>query len=118
MKTATGAGILLVTHDLGVVAEICDRVCVMYAGRVAEIAYVTTLFDNPLHPYTWGLLNAVRTLDKGEVTAAIKGQVAPATDYPTGCRFHPRCPKAMKICPNEVPLPQKIQGSVVACHLY
>lgn len=118
MKARSGAAVLLVTHDLGVVAEICDDVCVMYAGQVAEKAEVKTIFDNPLHPYTEGLLQAVSTLDEGKLKTAIFGQVEPATSYPSGCRFHPRCKKAMDVCKRVVPELQTIDKTRIACHLY
>jgi oligopeptide/dipeptide ABC transporter ATP-binding protein len=118
LKAEIGAGVLLVTHDLGVVAEVCDDVCVMYAGKVAERAEVKSLFDRPLHPYTQGLFKAVSSLDRGTVQAAIPGQIGPATSYPSGCRFHPRCPEVMEICPAVVPELTQIGRSFVACHLY
>ena len=118
MKRQVGAGVLLVTHDLGVVAEVCDDVCVMYAGCVVEQADVATLFDNPLHPYTRGLLSAITTLDQGRVKTAIPGQIGPATDYPSGCRFHPRCAQAMEVCARQIPQIIEIGSSRVACHLY
>ena len=118
MRQKIGVGVLLVTHDLGVVAEVCDEVCVMYAGRPAERAGVQAIFDRPLHPYTQGLLAAVRHLDQGDVRTAIPGQVDPATDYPAGCRFHPRCPKVMEKCRKIVPEPNNVEGSIIACHLF
>lgn len=118
MKKETNAAVLLVTHDLGVVAEVCDDVCVMYAGQIAERANVSLIFDNPLHPYTQGLQKAVSTLDDGKMESAIKGQVEPATQYPSGCRFHTRCEKAMEICRQKTPELHTIGDAHVACHLY
>jgi oligopeptide/dipeptide ABC transporter ATP-binding protein len=118
MKREINAGVLLVTHDLGVVAEVCDDVCVMYAGKIVEQADVQTLFDKPLHPYTQGLLSAVKNLDAGSVSVAIPGQVDPATSYPKGCRFHPRCPKALEPCSRIEPVVKTIGDTQVACHLF
>jgi oligopeptide/dipeptide ABC transporter ATP-binding protein len=102
-RAASGCAVLLITHDLGVVAETCERVIVLYAGRVAEVAPVRVLFDRPRHPYTQGLLRAVKRLDEGGVEAAIPGRVDPATHYPPGCRFAPRCPHVMDRCRVEHP---------------
>jgi oligopeptide/dipeptide ABC transporter ATP-binding protein len=118
LKTELGIGILLVTHDFGVVAEVCDRVCVMYAGRIIESAPVLDIFDTPLHPYTKGLLGSVRSLDNNKIESKIPGQVAPATNYPAGCRFHPRCPKVMEICRTIYPDTTTVRNSKVACHLF
>jgi peptide/nickel transport system ATP-binding protein len=91
--------LLLITHDLGVVAEVCDRVYVMYAGQIVEEAPVERLFAEPQHPYTQGLLAGVLDLlDPKPIQAAIKGSVPDLRDPPSGCRFHPRCPHAMPRC--------------------
>ena len=94
LKGEMDASVLLITHDLAVIAELCDRVAVMYAGNVVEVADVKELFKNPLHPYTIGLLGSVPRVDvpsePGE--AAIKGSVPDLIYPPSGCRFHPRCP--------------------------
>jgi len=118
LQADSGAAVLLITHDLGVVAETCDRVVVLYAGQVAETAPVKALFDKPRHPYTQGLLRAVRQLDAGKVEEAIPGRVAPATDYPPGCRFAPRCEKAMDRCRREQPPIFHLDDIQVACWLY
>ncbi len=119
LKKTTIQSILLITHDLGVVAETCDRVGVMYAGTVCEVAPVRALFEKPLHPYSAALLNSVPKLhQKGEL-AAIEGSVPNLVTPPTGCRFHPRCDKALEICLQKNPeLKRMAQDHFVACHLY
>jgi oligopeptide/dipeptide ABC transporter ATP-binding protein len=99
-----GMGILLITHDLGVVAEVCDRVVVMYAGQVVEEGPVRAIFERPTHPYTEGLLAAVPRPDRraGEL-AVIPGTVPAPTDWPPGCRFHDRCPYAWDACVERQP---------------
>ena len=94
--------VLLITHDLGVVAGHADRVVVMYAGRVVETAPTERLFDQPTHPYTEGLLAAVPRIDAPRARLhAIPGQVPAATAWPSGCRFRPRCPYAWEKCLEE-----------------
>ena len=118
LRRDTGATVLLITHDLGVVAEVCQRVLVLYAGRMAESASVEALFASPRHPYSQGLLQALRKLADGGVEAAIPGRVEPATAYPPGCRFHPRCPQAMPVCRTDVPPARMIESGEVACWLH
>ena len=92
LQRQTGMAIVLITHDLGVVAEMADEVAVMYAGRVVERASATALFDDPQHPYTLGLLGSVPRLEENrERLLAIEGSVPSAAALPPGCRFHPRC---------------------------
>jgi peptide/nickel transport system ATP-binding protein len=111
---------LLITHDLGVVAELCDRVAVMYAGNIVELSEVKQLFANPLHPYTQGLLRAIPMIDKRTARLeTIPGSVPDLIYPPTGCRFHPRCPFAFEKCKLVKPeLLQVEKGHTVACHLY
>jgi oligopeptide/dipeptide ABC transporter ATP-binding protein len=91
--------VVFVTHDLGVVADLCSRVIVMYAGQVVEEAPVEELFARPRHPYTAGLLAAIPQRGvEGERLASIPGVVPPPTQMPSGCRFHPRCPYAVDAC--------------------
>jgi oligopeptide/dipeptide ABC transporter ATP-binding protein len=112
----TGAAILLITHDLGVVAGICDRVAVMHAGQVVEWADVRRLFKTPAHPYTCGLLGSVPRLDREFTMAPIAGVVPSLLDPPAGCRFWPRCGLAMEVCRTRKPPPAEIApGHVVAC---
>jgi oligopeptide/dipeptide ABC transporter ATP-binding protein len=99
LREQTGTGIILITHDLGVVAEVCDRVVVMYAGQVVETGPVEAIFARPEHPYTQGLLAAVPRPDqRGGRLAVIPGVVPPPTRWPHGCRFRPRCPYAWDRC--------------------
>jgi len=99
LKAETGAAIILITHDLGVVAEICDEVAVMYAGQLVEVAPVEALFDRPEHPYTVGLLASIPRLDRrAERLAAIEGVLPDMTAPPAGCRFAARCPFADDRC--------------------
>ncbi len=111
---------LLITHDLGVVAELCDRVAVMYAGNIVELSGVKELFANPLHPYTQGLMRAIPMLDKKTARLeTIPGSVPDLIYPPTGCRFHPRCPFAFEKCKLVKPeLLQVEKGHTVACHLF
>lgn len=98
-----GTSIMMITHNLGVVAEICDQVYVMYAGKVVEIAEVHELFQNPKHPYTQGLLGALPKMDSRQRLNSIDGMVPTLKDMPTGCRFAPRCPMATQKCREEQP---------------
>jgi peptide/nickel transport system ATP-binding protein len=104
LKASTGIAIILITHDLGVVAEICDHVAVMYAGEIVEYAPVDALFAAPQHPYTIGLLGSIPRLEeKNETLAAIDGMVPTMTELPPGCRFAPRCPFVRERCMQVLP---------------
>lgn len=112
--------VMLITHDLGVIAENCDDVVVMYSGRVAEKAEVRTLFKHPKHPYTKGLLTSIPSLarDPKTLLPTIKGNVPPLQDMPGGCRFAPRCPLAQDVCQNRVPRERNMGlNHTAACHL-
>ncbi len=105
LRREMGMGVMLITHDLGVVAEVCDRVVVMYAGQVVEEGPVDDIFRQPAHPYTQGLLAAVPRPDRtGGELAVIPGTVPPPTNWPSGCRFRDRCPYAWDVC-REMPEP-------------
>ena len=112
--------IMLITHDLGVVAEMCEEVVVMYLGKVVEHAPIRPLFHDPKHPYTQGLLKSIPSLaTKKERLEPIKGVVPDPLDAPSGCPFHPRCPHAMEICTREMPTLKEVgQDHQAACWLY
>jgi len=114
-----GNAVMLITHDMGVVAEFCDKVLVMYAGNSVEYASTARLFEKPLHPYTGGLLQAVPRVGRTDELKAIKGTVPDLVNPPSGCRFHPRCPHAMDICKVERPPFVEIEPDhYVACYLF
>jgi peptide/nickel transport system ATP-binding protein/oligopeptide transport system ATP-binding protein len=121
LRAETGVAVLLITHDLGVVAEIASRVIVMYAGRVVEQADVRELFRDPLHPYTWGLLGSVPRVDLARPNRlpTISGSPPSLLNPPTGCHFTPRCPHRMPICDTEPALREAEPGSghPDRCHL-
>jgi peptide/nickel transport system ATP-binding protein len=111
--------VILITHTLGVVREITDRVYVMYAGNMVEAAGTSELFAEPKHPYTHGLMDAVPRLTGGGVSDGIPGRIPSYLDPPPGCRFHPRCPHVMDICRQEKPGFYRIgERHEVACFLY
>jgi peptide/nickel transport system ATP-binding protein len=120
LRDSIDASTLLITHDLSVAAETADRVAVMYAGNVAEVATTKQLFRNPLHPYTQLLMKCIPDIRKLVVRLeSIQGNVPDLIDPPTGCRFHPRCPFAMEICRKEKPALKSMgDGHLVHCHLY
>jgi len=103
VKRKMGISSMLITHDLGVVAELCDRVYVMYAGKIVEEAKAEDLFEDPRHPYASALLKSVLSITETRRLEAIEGEVPNLTNPPKGCRFHPRCPKAMSACQTEAP---------------
>lgn len=111
--------VILITHTLGVVRETTDRVYVMYAGRMVEVASTDTLFRDPLHPYTHGLMEAVPRITGGGVADGIAGRIPDYMNPPKGCRFHPRCPRAISICEREKPPFYRVDDNhEVACFLY
>jgi peptide/nickel transport system ATP-binding protein len=117
LQRELGMSVLLITHDLGVVAETCDRVAVMYAGKIVESASVEDLFAKPKHPYTHGLFRSLPTLTKtkGDLPV-IPGAVPSPLDFPTGCRFRTRCSMAQEVCKEEPPLREVVAGQFAACH--
>lgn len=120
LRDETGTAIMLITHDLGVVADMAERVIVMYLGKIVEEAPVDDLFHKPLHPYTQGLLNSIPRMDRGkERLHVIEGSVPHPANMPTGCAFNPRCPHVREICLEKMPeLIKKEDGHTVRCWLY
>ena len=118
LQKETGMAIIFITHDLGVIAELCDRVVVMYGGRIIEQADILTLFDKPSHPYTRGLLNAIPRLDKSskKVLSTIPGMVPSLFDFLPGCRFQNRCDYVQEQCTQDIPvLESDSDGHQVRC---
>ncbi|MFC2010904.1 ABC transporter ATP-binding protein [Chloroflexota bacterium] len=120
LKETRQMSLLFITHELGVVSEIGDRMVVMYAGRLAETATVAELLNNPKHPYTAGLINCLPDITQArDRLEYIPGTVPSLIDPPGGCLFHPRCNKAIAICSQEEPPPVVVNGEhIVFCHLY
>lgn len=119
LKDKTGTSIMLITHDLGVVAEMCDRVVVMYAGQVVEETDVRTLFSAPKHPYTIGLMKSTPDIEEErDYLETIPGSVPMAYQMPKGCRFAPRCSKVMDICHEKPPELLDLNGHQCRCLLY
>ncbi len=124
LQQELGMGIIMITHDLGVVAEVCHHVCVMYCGKLVEKANVKELFANPQHPYTQGLIKSIPTFDsatneKKEKLITIQGVVPPLSDLPSGCSFQNRCPQALDRCRKERPSLKEISPEhQVSCWLF
>jgi oligopeptide transport system ATP-binding protein len=119
LQTRTRAAIIMITHDLGVVADMADRILVMYAGRAVEYGTVDEVFYKPMHPYTWGLMDSLPRHDMTEKGALcpIKGQPPSLIYVPSGCSFHPRCPYARERCRIENPPLREVEGThQAACH--
>ena len=111
--------LLLITHDLGVIAETADRVAVMYAGRIVEEGPVRSIFRNPLHPYTQGLLASIPGEGTGRRLRAIEGMVPNLAALPPGCTFAPRCPHRMDVCTGDVPALVEIEPEHLGrCYLH
>jgi peptide/nickel transport system ATP-binding protein len=112
LREETGAAVMLVTHDLGVVADIADRIAVMYAGRIVEQGTLDQIFYDPQHPYTWGLLGSITRVDKPrpERLPAIAGLPPSLANVPEGCHFRPRCPHEFSECPRVPPLAARVDG--------
>jgi oligopeptide/dipeptide ABC transporter ATP-binding protein len=120
LQTERGTAVILITHDLGVIAETVDEVAVMYAGRVVEHGSLGDVLERPTHPYTWGLLQSIPRLDAPRLARLrpIAGLPPSLINVPSGCPFHPRCPHAFEICPRRVPpLLETDPGHEDACHL-
>nr|WP_206529700.1 ABC transporter ATP-binding protein [Brevibacillus sp. SYP-B805] len=120
LQKELGMSILLITHDMGVAAEMADRIAVMYAGTIVEEGTVAQIFDRPRHPYTVGLLRSIPGFEgeRGVELYTIRGNIPNISQLPSGCRFHPRCPHAMERCRQEEPLLREVEGGqYVACWL-
>jgi peptide/nickel transport system ATP-binding protein len=117
LRDTGGTGVILVTHDLGVVADIADRVAVMYAGRIVEEGTLDEIFYDPQHPYTWGLLGSITRLDRvrPERLPSIAGLPPSLLSPPEGCHFRPRCPHEFEKCPQTPPLEARLPGSPAHC---
>lgn len=120
LKIKFNTSMLLITHDLGVVAETCEYVAIMYAGSSVEYGDVERLYNNPLHPYTVGLFNSIPSLDEDKDELDVIPGIPPnPSNLPTGCRFHPRCSRCMDRCKKEIPMPIEVEdGHFVSCFLY
>ncbi len=122
LKEKINTSIMLITHDLGVIAEMAEHVVVMYAGKIVEDAKVVTLFKNPQHPYTIGLLNSKPKLEQeeiGEKLTSIQGMVPNPLNMPTGCHFHPRCQHVMPVCREKMPpLVEESPDHKIRCWLF
>jgi oligopeptide/dipeptide ABC transporter ATP-binding protein len=119
LRTELGIAIILVTHDLGVVAQVCDRVAVMYAGEIVEVGTGEAIFADPQHPYTRALLNAMPSRHPRRARMpTIEGSVADLAAEIRGCPFAPRCPNVMNQCWEVAPAPSQAGASTVRCHLY
>jgi oligopeptide transport system ATP-binding protein len=119
MQQRTGAAIIMITHDLGVVADMANDVMVMYAGKQVEYGSAHEVFYKPLHPYTWGLLDSLprHDIDEKGTLLPIEGQPPSLIDVPPGCAFHPRCPYARSVCRTKVPELRDVEnGHLAACH--
>ncbi|MDQ0794177.1 ABC transporter ATP-binding protein [Streptomyces sp. B1I3] len=120
LQRELGMGLILITHDLGVVADVADKIAVMYAGRIVETSPVHAIYQAPAHPYTKGLLRSIPRLDqKGQELYAIKGLPPNLLHIPPGCAFHPRCPQARDVCRTDVPpLYTVSEERRSACHFW
>jgi peptide/nickel transport system ATP-binding protein len=120
LKSEFNAAVVIITHDLGVVAEHCDNIMVMYAGKAAEFGDTDDIYYKPLHPYTWGLLSSIPRLDEEtkERLNPIRGLPPSLIQVPPGCAFHPRCPYRFDPCDRDVPELLPVDGHhAAACHL-
>ncbi|UCG45365.1 MAG: ABC transporter ATP-binding protein [Candidatus Bathyarchaeota archaeon] len=117
LKKKLGMSLVMITHDMGVIAEMTSRIVVLYAGRVCEIAGTNELFERPKHPYTESLLAAVPRLDMRKTLRVIPGNIPNLITPPSGCRFHPRCSYAKPACKQRIPILEEIKPRhIIACH--
>lgn len=119
LRSQLSLALILITHDLSVVAESCDHVMIMYAGRIVEDGTVAQIFAQPKHPYTRLLIESIPNPASGKrIIRPIPGDPPNLMNRPSGCAFHPRCPSAMEICATEIPSLDKFEGGRVGCHLH
>jgi len=119
VKKEIGAAVILIGHDMGLMAQFVDKVAVLYAGRLMEVSTVTEMFTDPKHPYAKALINSLPDLDNKGVFHGIPGMAPSILRLPSGCPFHPRCAQMMNICTTEIPQLQMLaDGRSVACHLF
>ena len=120
LREKFGTAMIMITHDLGIVGETCDRVAVMYAGEIVEEGSLEQLFTKPLHPYTVGLFNCIPDIEEDTSNIQpIHGLTPDPLDLPTGCAFHPRCPEAMELCKSTHPAARELApGHRALCHLF
>jgi peptide/nickel transport system ATP-binding protein len=121
LKAKLNLSMILITHDLSIIAELCERTAIMYAGKIVELGEVARIFKEPMHPYTQGLAGAFPSIKEARRRMiSIHGSPPDLLEPPSGCRFHPRCSKALKICKEKEPITTRIGKSDhhVACHLY
>ena len=120
LKEKTGTSVMMITHDLGVIAEIADNVMVMYAGKIVERATCDQIFEKPMHPYTYGLMQCIPKLDDDDTErlSVIEGMVPSFDDMPKGCAFCPRCKEAREICKQKMPELTEVEGRMVRCFKY
>jgi oligopeptide/dipeptide ABC transporter ATP-binding protein len=119
LREEHGLTLILITHNLSVIAELCDRVVVMYLGRIVEEGPVLEIFDRPRHPYTVGLLASRPSAHLAGTLAVIPGSVPDLRERPAGCPFHPRCSYAQAVCSSEAPAPEPVApGHLVECHFW
>jgi len=121
LKARLNLSMILITHDLSIIAELCEKTAIMYAGKIVEQGDIISIFKEPLHPYTQGLLSAFPSIKEAKRRmTSIPGVPPDLLEPPSGCRFHPRCPKAMQICKEREPITVKMgrQTHYVACYLF
>lgn len=117
LRSRLGLSMIFISHDLGAVRSLCDRVAVMYLGQIVEVAPVDELYENPGHPYTRALISANPSLDRtAAIAPPLKGEPPSPVNVPSGCRFHPRCPLAIDICRTDAPPVHEIGDHQAACH--
>ena len=118
LKETKKISMIFITHNMALISEIADRIAVMYAGKIVEIASADNIITKPLHPYTQALMESIPVIGVEKSLKAIPGEPPSLINPPTGCRFHNRCPLAMDICRSADPMPRRRSDGYVACHLY